>query len=178
MKIMKILENSLPDKSCSSSQSLPSEEALKELSAEEVFVLNKLELVENEATRNGCGEAIKYVESVFQEVADEICSDIAYNQASNDTEKVDADELARDNMFEKVIVSMVTKPFEEKIRCGRRNMGEVWKYWCLNKLERLSIKMNNRREFDKSLLNINQVNLKLTNQGLEVGLDQMQCDCL
>ena len=106
------------------------EEAMKELSAEEVSVLKKAEKVEKDTTRKGCGEAIKEAENAYQEVADEICSDAAYKQASNETEEVDADELARDKMVEKVIVYAVTEPIEKKVRCGKRNQGQVWKYWC------------------------------------------------
>ena len=53
--------------------------------------------------------------NVLQEVVDEICSDVAYDQAMNETGEFDADELARDKMVENVIVYSVTKPIEKKL---------------------------------------------------------------
>ena len=53
--------------------------------------------------------------NVLQEVVDEICSDVAYDQAKNETEEFDAVELAMDKMVENVIVYSVTKPIEKKL---------------------------------------------------------------
>ena len=53
--------------------------------------------------------------NVLQEVVDEICSDVAYDQAKNEAEEFDAVELAMDKMVENVIVYSVTNPIEKKL---------------------------------------------------------------
>ena len=43
-----------------------------------------------------------------------VFADHAYDDTQNETEEVDAAELARDNNVKRVIVSSVTKPIEKK----------------------------------------------------------------
>ena len=135
------------------------EDAKKELSTEEVYVLKEAENAENGKASNCCIELNKEAENVFQEVADEICSNDVYDKDNHETEEVDTDELARDKNVEKVIVYAVTEPIEKKsdveaeIREKFANIGV--------EVREMKTKSTYRGEFDKSLVDISQVNLKL-----------------
>ena len=98
--------------------------------------------------------AIKDTEKVLKEVTDEICADSAYNEA----EEVDPKELARDRKVEKVIVSAVTKPIEEKADV-ENEIRE--KFAALGvKIKHMKTQSNYRGKFDHCIVNVSPVNLK------------------
>ena len=80
------------------------------------------------------------------------------DQAYDDTEEVDEAELARDKIVKRVIVSSVTRPIgkrsdvEAEIREKFANIGVH--------VEEIRTRMNYRGDFERSLVDISQVNLK------------------
>ena len=92
-------------------------------------------------------------EKVLNEVTDEICADSAYN----DAEEVDLKELARDKIVEKVIVSAVTKPIEEKADVEieiREKFAAVGV-----EIKHLKTRSNYRGKFEHCIVNVSPVNL-------------------
>ena len=134
------------------------EEAMRELSTEEVDVLKEAENAENGKTRTD-GLFGKETETVLKEVDDEICPDDAYNGTENEAEEVDAEELARDKNIEKVIVSAVTKPIEKKFDVEE----EIRDKFAGIGVEVKGMKTitDSRGKFHKSLVETSKVNLKL-----------------
>ena len=106
--------------------------------------------------------------NVYSEVNDEICSDNAYHEPLVETEEVDEDELARDKNVEKVIVYAVTEPIEKKVDV-EQEIRE--KFAAIGvKVKTIKIKTDYKRLFEKSLVEINQVNLNLI-WGQRLGLN-------
>ena len=100
---------------------------------------------------------------MFHGVNDEICSDNAYDGA----EEV-AHELARDKNVEKVIVYAVTRPIEKKIDV-EEEIRE--KFAAIGvKVKTIKTKSDYKGLFDKSLVEISQVNLNLI-WGRRLGLN-------
>ena len=97
---------------------------------------------------------IQDTEKVLKEVTDEICADSAYN----DAEEVDPKELARDKIVEKLIVSAVTKPIEEKADV-ENEIRE--KFAALGvEIKHMKTQSNYRGKFDHCIVNVSPVNLK------------------
>ena len=143
------------------------EEARKELSAEEVEILEQAEHAE-------LGKALKLNEdaketvNVYSEVNDEICSDNAYHEPVVETEQVDEHEPDRDKNVEKVIVYAVTEPIEKKMDV-EQEIRE--KFAAIGvKVKTIKTKSDYKGLFDKSLVEISQVNLNLI-WGRRLGLN-------
>ena len=143
------------------------EEARKELSAEEVEILEQAEHAE-------LGKALKLNEeaketvNVYSEVNDEICSDNAYHEPVVETEEVDEDELARDKNVEKVIVYAVTEPIEKKVDV-EQEIRE--KFAAIGvKVKAIKTKTDYNGLYEKSLVDISGVNLNLI-WGRRLGLN-------
>ena len=107
--------------------------------------------VKDQCTEEIVETGIKNTEKVLKEVTDEICADSAYN----DAEEVDLNELARDKIVEKVIVSAVTKVkanVENEIREKFAALGVEIKH--------LKTRSNYRGKFEHCIVYVSPVNLK------------------
>ena len=107
-----------------------------------------------EATANKAAEDASNVNS---EVNDEFCSDSSFHEPVVETEEVDEYELARNKNVKKVIVYAVTKPIEKKIEV-EQEIRE--KFAAIGvKVKAMQTKTDGRGLYDKSLLEISEVNL-------------------
>ena len=130
------------------------EEASKELSAEEVELLNMAEKAEENSSKvkSKNAETVK----VCREPIDEICPDSDYQQETPAVE-VDEAELARDILVEKVLVYPVTEPIEKKADVEqevRERFSEIGV-----EVKQMDTKITFRGEFKGSVVTISPVNL-------------------
>ena len=128
------------------------------MSAEEANILNLAEMAEED---NSSGKVLEDAENVLNEVTDAICPDTAYLEALDQAEAEEAarDEAAKDKIIDKVIVYAVTRAIENKenveteIREKFASIGV--------KVIDMKTKSNFRGLFEKCLVDVSPVNLKL-----------------